>query len=105
MRVSFVQHRYLAPRTPTVHPMGTFTVTLRLWDKDLQASDLTIRDGFHRSDAHLSIYPFSAATRWVSTTVNCRTDGRKVEYLKMLLTSQSRSPGFTGKECCHSNKE
>jgi hypothetical protein len=105
MRVSSVQRRYLVPHTPTVQPMGTITVTLRLWDKDLHAPDLTTRDGFNRSEAHLSIFPFSAGTRWVATTVNCRTNGRKVEYLKMLPTSQNRSPGCTGKECCHSNKE
>src|SRR5687767_10450765 len=39
MKVSSVQRRYLVPRTPTVRPMGTITVTLRLWDKDLHASD------------------------------------------------------------------
>ena len=62
MRVSSVQRRYLVPHTPTVQPMGTITVTLRLWDKDLHASDLTTRDGFNRSEAHLSIFPFSAGT-------------------------------------------
>jgi len=47
MRVSSVQRRYLVPHTPTVQPMGTITVTLRLWDKDLHAPDLTTRDGFN----------------------------------------------------------
>jgi hypothetical protein len=79
MRVSSVQRRYLGLRTPTVRPMGTITMTLRLWDKDLHVSYLTSRDGFNWSDAHLSIFPFSAGTRWVSTTVNCRTFGSKVE--------------------------
>src|SRR5215203_4009465 len=59
MRVSFVQRRYLVPRTPTVRPMDTTTVTLRRRDMDLHASDLTIRDGFNRSDAHLSILSHS----------------------------------------------
>ena len=105
MRVSSVQRRYLVPHTPTVQPMGTITVTLRRWDKDLHASGLTTRDGFNRSDAHLSIFPFSAGTRWVSTSLNYRTNGSKVEYLKMQATSESRSPGFTGKVCWNSNEE
>jgi hypothetical protein len=57
MTVSSVQRRYLGPRTPTVRPMGTITVALRRWDKDLYASDLTTRDGINSSDDHLSIFP------------------------------------------------
>jgi hypothetical protein len=83
MRVSSVQRCYLVPRTPTVRPVGTTTVTLRRWDKDLCASDVTIRDAFSRSDAHLRFFPFSAGTRWVPTTPNCRTNGSKLEYLKI----------------------
>ena len=104
MRVSSVQRRYLLPRTPTVRPVGTPTVTLRRWDKDLCASDVTIRDGFSRSDAHLRFIPFSAGTRWVPTTPNCRTNGSKVEYLKIQATSESRRQSSSGKECCHFNK-
>jgi hypothetical protein len=57
MSVSSVRRRYLGLRTPTVRPMGTTTVTLRRWDMVLRASDLTTRDGFNWSDAHLSIFP------------------------------------------------
>jgi hypothetical protein len=42
--------------------MGTITVTLRLWDKDLRVSGLTTRDGFNWSDAHFSIFPILSRT-------------------------------------------
>src|SRR5918999_4837076 len=96
---------YLGLRNPSVRPMGTVTVTLCHWDRVLHASSLTTRDGFNRSDAHLSIFPFSAGNRWVSTSHNYRTNGSKVEYLKMQATSEGRSPGFTGKMCWNSNEE
>src|SRR5918997_7123329 len=82
MRVFSVQRRYLVPRKPTVRPLGTTTVTLRRWDKDLCASDVTIRDAFSRLDAHLRFSPFSAGTRWVPTSPNYRTNGIKLEYLR-----------------------
>src|SRR5918993_344044 len=106
MRVSSVQRCYLVPRTPTVRPVGTTTVTLRRWDKDLCASDVTIRDAFSRSDAHLRFFPFSAGTRWVPTAPNCRTNGGKIEHLQTQPASRSRSARFlSGKEPSLPNKE
>ena len=59
MRVSSVQRCYIGLRPPTLRPTGTITVRLRRWDMILHAPELTARDGFDWSDAHLSILSHS----------------------------------------------
>jgi hypothetical protein len=90
MSVSSVRRRYLGLRTPTVRPMGTTTVTLRRWDMVLRASDLTTRDGFNWSDAHLSIFPILSRNPVIPIVLDYRIDDSIIVCLRLQSAAESR---------------
>jgi hypothetical protein len=76
MRFSFVQRRYLEPRTLTIRLMRYHCVTATPQDKNSYSSLMMITDHSNRPNADL-YFPFSAGTRWVSTNVDyCTSDSK-----------------------------